>query len=498
VPQQPTRLFDLFRLTLPLCGLLGLFGLLMPDSLIAAAAAIIRTAYASLDWFFMAAVSSFLIFLIWIAFSRYGDVKLGEDDDQPEFSTSSWIAMLFATGMGVGLLFWGSAEPLMHFDEPLMGSARTPAAASRAMVLTAFHWGLHAWAIYGVVALAIAYFGFRRHEPYLPGSPVRHVFLGRWVAPVAWGSDLLAVVVVAFGVAGSLSMGVSQLQTGLHEVFGTSSQSLGISVGILVALIVVYLGSAITPIDVGIRWLSNINMVLALLLLSVVLFSGETSFILRVFVTSIGEYLQALPELAFQTYPHKVGGEWLQKWTLTYFSSWIAWAPFVGVFIARISRGRTIRQFVGGVLVVPTLISILWIAVFGGTALHEELYGRGGISEVISQDVTLSLFTLLQRLPFSRVVAIIAISLDFLFLVTSADSATFVLGMFTSDGQLDPPRNRRLAWGLSVGVLAVALMLSQNLDAVRSITVLSAVPFTAVIMMQMAALGRTISLEKQL
>jgi glycine betaine transporter len=456
------------------------------------------TAFRALDWFFMALVSGFLVLCLWLAFGRYGSVRLGRDEDRPEFSTLSWLSMLFAAGMGVGLLFWGVAEPVTHYTGALGSEAGTPLAARRATVVTAFHWGLHAWAVYAVAALVLAYFGFRRGAPYLPGAPIRAAFGGRrWVEPVAGLADALAVLAIAFGVAGSLGMGIFQLHTGLHVLWGVPLESTLVSVVILVALIISYTASASTSLDKGIRWLSNINMVLAVALLLFVLVAGPTAHLLRGFVTSVGDYTAALVGLSLRLYPYEQGREWLETWTLTYFVWWIAWAPFVGVFIARISRGRTIKEFVLGVLFVPTVFSLLWFSVFGGTGLAEEMYGDGGIARLVREDVSVALFSLFDRLPLSWLLSGTAIALVFIFLVTSVDSATFVLGMLTSRGSFDPPTRRKLAWGAILGLLGGALMLSGNIDVVRAVVVLGALPFALVLLLQIASLLRVFADERR-
>jgi glycine betaine transporter len=487
---------DVFRISLPLCVIVGLWGIVAPDQLARAAGSITRITYSSVDWFFLLSVTGFVVLMLYLGYGRFGKLRLGAEGDEPEFSTPSWIAMLFAAGMGVGLLFWGAAEPVLHYMNAPGVPGQTKAAAQNAMVITAFHWGLHAWACYGLGALVLAYFGFRKRFPYLPGAPIRGVFKGRWVRPTAFSADLIAVLAVAFGVAGSLAMGIFQLQAGLHVVTGISNDSIWVAVGILIALVAAYMTSATTGLDKGIKWLSNINMVLAIILMLAVLLASETSHLMRVFVSSAGDYVSRMVSMTLQTYPQHADSDWLQKWTLTYFIWWIAWAPFVGVFIARISRGRTLREFVTGVLIVPTLFSLLWFAIFGGTALHEEMHGAGGIGELVNQDVTVALFTLFERLPGSSLLSVIAMLLDFIFLVTSADSATYVLGMLTSDGAYDPPVRRKVGWGVTIGAMGAALMLSKNIHAVRSMTVLGALPFTLVMLLQAAALGRALMRER--
>jgi glycine betaine transporter len=489
---------NLFHVTLPICAVVAAVGIASPDALADFAAAVTTTAFRALDWFFMALVSAFLILCLWLAFGRYGSVRLGRDTDRPDFSTASWLSMLFAAGMGVGLLFWGVAEPVTHYTGALGSEAGTPLAARRATVVTAFHWGLHAWSVYAVAALVLAYFGFRRGVPYLPGAPLRSAFRGRrWVGPVAATADALAVLAIAFGVAGSIGMGIFQLHTGLHILWGVPLNSMLVSTAILVVLIISYTASASTSLDKGIQWLSNINMVVAITLLLFVLIAGPTAHLLRGFVTSVGDYTAALVGLSLRLYPYDSGREWLETWTLTYFVWWIAWAPFVGVFIARISRGRTIKEFVLGVLFVPTLFSLLWFSVFGGTGLAEEMYGDGGIARLVREDVSVALFTLFDRLPLSSLLSGTAIVLVFIFLVTSVDSATFVLGMLTSRGSFDPPTSRKLAWGMILGLLGGALMLSGNIDVVRAVVVLGALPFALVMVLQVAALLKVFADERR-
>jgi len=478
---------------LPLCGAIAIFGIVAPETLAAAANAVTSTTFRALDWFFMSSVTALLVLSVWLSLGRHGRVRLGGDDDRPEFSSFSWLAMLFAAGMGVGLLFWGVAEPMIHYTSPPVGEARTAAAARQAMVITNFHWGLHAWAIYAMAALVLAYFGFRRGAPYLAGAPIRQAFTGRWVSPLAHTADLVAVMAVVFGVAGSLSMGTLQIQTGLSVVLGVSKSSTWVTVGILVLLAVCYMTSASTGLEKGIKWLSNINMAVAILLMLFVLLVGPTGFLLRGFVTTVGDYLAALVGLSLRLYPYQDLGGWIQSWTLTYFIWWIAWAPFVGIFIARISRGRTIRQFVLGVVLAPTFFSILWFGIFGGTGLHEELHGAGGMARLVSENVTVALFSLLDRFPLSGLLSATSILLMFVFLVTSVDSATFVLGMLTSGGSLEPPRGRKLGWGVALGLLSAAITFMGDIAVVKAITISGAVPYSLILLVQFCGLLRALA-----
>lgn len=484
-------MITLFRIALPICAVVGFVGILWPEWLAGSADAITSATFRALDWFFMALVTLFLGLGAWLAMGRFGHVKLGQDDDQPEFTNAAWYSMLFAAGMGAGLLFWGVAEPIIHFTSPPLGGGRSPEAARLAMVITNFHWGFHAWAVYAIAALVLAYFGFRRQTPYLPGAPIRSAFTGRWVEPLAKTADLVAVLAVAFGVAGSIAMGVLQIDTGLGVITDLPKDSLAVRAGILVLLFVAYMTSAATSLDKGIRILSQVNVSIAIGLVAFVLFVGPTAELLRGFVTAVGDYVSALPGLSLNTYPYADKGGWLHGWTLVYFVWWIAWAPFVGIFIARISRGRTIREFVTAVILVPTVFSVLWFAVFGGTAFHEEMT-QGGVARLVQENVTVALFSLFERLPASSLLSVTALVLVFVFLVTSVDSATYVLGMLTSQGSLEPPTSRKLAWGVSLAVLGGALLIAERVDVVRAIAILGAIPFTFILLVQAGALVRAL------
>ncbi len=478
----------LYLLSIILTGLIALYGILFPEDLGRHGATFADAAFGALGWFFMAVVTFFLLLCVWLAIGRYGRVKLGKTDDQPEFSTLSWLAMLFAAGMGVGLLFWGVAEPVMHYSAPPVGPGSTPDAARNAVVLTSFHWGLHAWAVYAVGAIVLGYFGFRMGAPYLPGAPLRIAFRGRWVGPVAWLADFIGVIAVTAGVAGSLGMGIMQIQAGLSVTVGLPADSKALASVLMIVLVLAYLASASTGLDKGIKWLSNINIVIAICLLVFLLLAGPTASLLQVFVTALGDYTSSLARLTMRLFPYRDLDRWTQNWTLTYFIWWIAWAPFVGVFVARISKGRTLREFVLGVLFAPTLFSILWFSVFGGIAIHEDMHGVGGVADLVNEDVTVALFALFDLQPLSLVLGFTALTLIFIFLITSADSATFVLGMLTTHGTQNPPVRRKITWGIILGVLGAALLFTDNIDALKAVVVGGAVPFTFILLLQVAAL----------
>ncbi len=487
---------SVFVISLILCGAVAVWGIADSEGLSAAGTAFQETVLDALGWLVMGSVTAFLVLGIWLALSRYGRIRLGKQDSRPEFSTLSWLSMLFAAGMGVGLLFWGAAEPVLHYASPPVPPGGTPTAARQAMVQTLFHWGLHAWAVYSIGGLVLAYFGFRRGQPYLPGAPLRAVFTGAWVKPVAGAADLIGVLAVAAGVAGSVGMGIFQLESGLGVVLGVPTGTLWVPVLILVTLFLAYMASATTGLDKGIKWLSNINMATAVLLMVFLVLAGPTSFLLDVCVTAAGDYVAALPTMSLRLFPFRDLDAWTSGWTLTYFIWWIAWAPFVGVFIARISRGRTIREYVVGVTLAPTVFSVLWFGVFGGTGIYEELHGAGGVADLVSEDVTTALFALYERIPLTAVLSGVTIGLLFIFLVTSCDSATYVLGMLTSGGALVPPTRRKILWGVAIAALGAALMLTGNIEVLKAVVVTGAVPFAFVMLLQVVALLRALGDEK--
>ena len=485
----------LFIVAVSIAVVVAVWGISSPQGLSASAGLVVDQAFGALGWFFLSSVSVFLGICLWMAFGRYGRVRLGRDDERPEFSTMSWLSMLFAAGMGVGILFWGVAEPMTHFVSPPVLEGGTPDAAAQALVLTSFHWGLHAWAVYALAALVLAYFGFRRGTPQLPGAPIRSAFRGRWVAPVAGLADGIGIVAVTIGVAGSIGMGVLQIHTGLHVVAGVPDGSIPVAIGIVIAMFVAYMLSATTGLDKGIRILSNLNVSVALLLMLFVLAVGPTASLLKGFVTGLGDYASSLVHLSLRGFPYRDLDDWFRSWTLTYFIWWIAWAPFVGVFIARISRGRTIREFVLGVLFVPSVVSVLWFSIFGGTAILGELHSAGGLSELVTVDVTRTLFAMFDGLPLSALLSWTAVLLVFIFLVTSADSATFVLGMLSSGGSLNPSTRQKLTWGITIGLLSTALILTRSIDPMRAVVATGAIPFVFVMLLQAVALIKALRAE---
>ncbi|HUC81208.1 MAG TPA: BCCT family transporter [Flavisolibacter sp.] len=458
------------------------WGVISPDRLASTSAAILNLTTEKFGWFYLLATFGFLIFSVFLAFSKFGMVKLGADDDRPEYSNRSWFAMLFSAGMGIGLVFWGAAEPLSHYiNPPQDASPQTAEAARLAMRYSFFHWGLHAWAIYTVIGLAIAYFTFRKGRSGLISSVFYPLIGDRVNGPLGKAIDILAIIATIFGVATSLGLGTLQINGGLHQLLHLPN-NFSVQLTIILVVTVLYLLSATTGLDKGIKILSNANLGIAALLLVFVLFAGPTAFIFDVFTTTIGSYLQNLVQMSLTLTPFSQGN-WIKNWTLFYWAWWIAWAPFVGMFIARVSKGRTIKEFVLGVLLVPSVFGFLWFAVFGGTALNLELFHNGKIAEAAQTDVTSALFNTLQQLPIGGILTIIATLLIITFFITSADSATFVLGMLSSKGIPNPKTKVKLVWGILQSSIAAVLLLSGGLQGLQTASIIAALPFSIIMVL---------------
>lgn len=428
-------------------------------------------------WLYLLVTSGFVIFTLWLGLSRFGNIRLGPDDEAPEFSYGSWLAMIFSGGMGVGLVFWGVAEPIMHFSSPPLGigEPKTAEAAQIGLRYAFFHWGLHQWANFAVVGLAIAYVRFR-HNSYGLISETFRPLLGERVDR-GWGKaiDILAVLSTIFGVATTLGLGALQINSGLSRLvdipYGIQPQML-----IIAGLGFLFILSAITPLNRGIKILSNANMTLAAGLLLFVLLLGPTAFIFSEMTQTLGEYLGNIIQMSLVTTPYS-SGHWVQEWTIFYWAWGLSWAPFVGSFIARISRGRTIKEFVLGVMIVPVILSMLWFSTFGGTAIFFELFHNTGIADAVATEVPAGLYEMLAQLPGGYYASIVAVLLVSMFVVTSADSATFVLGMFTSKGVLNPTRFVRILWGALQLTMAAVLLLSGGLEGLRTVSIVAAFPF---------------------
>jgi len=419
---------------------------------------------ANLGWTFILGASVFLFLIVFLLLSPVGEIKLGADDEKPAYGTMPWFAMLFSCGMGIGLLFWGVSEPIWHYIWPPLGEAGSAAAIHMAMRYSYFHWGFHPWAIYAVVAGSLAYFSYRKGLPMLLSSCLEPI-LGRKGIEGPFGViiNVIGVFATVFGLATSLGLGAMQISAGLESLFGIPSGPPA-WVAIIVVVTLIAIISTSTGIDRGIKWLSQINIVVAGLLMLLVFIVGPTLFLLNLFTHSIGDYLQNIIYMSFglDAAGENTGG-WYGAWTVFYWAWWIAWAPFVGTFIARISRGRTIRNFIVGVMMVPVAVSMVWFTVFGGSALYAEHFGDAGgrIIDAVGADSAMGFFALLQGFasPWSSILIAVGVFSVVVFFVTSSDSGTYVNGMLTSGGDPNPPLKLRIIWGALEGIVAAVLLL---------------------------------------
>ncbi|MFC8124370.1 BCCT family transporter [Streptomyces sp. NPDC057302] len=472
------------------------WGAVATDSLESASTKMLNGLIHNGGWAFMLAASGFVVFALWLAVSRYGKITLGEEGEDPEFRTVSWVAMMFSAGMGIGLMFYGVSEPLAHFTTPPPGTDPADSAAKMetAMSTTLFHWTLHPWAIYAVVGLAIAYSTFRRKRRQTI-SAVFTPLIGEKRANGAWGRviDIIAIFATLFGSAASLGLGALQIGSGFEVLDWMDNASTGLLVSIIAVLTVAFVASAISGVEKGVQWLSNINMVLALLLVVFVFIAGPTVIILDLVPTSIGAYLGDLPQLVGRTEASSGKGvsDWLGSWTVFYWAWWISWTPFVGMFIARISRGRTIRQFVGGVILVPSTVSLVWFAVFGGSAMKvKERGGLGGESTPEGQ-----LFGLLHEYPIATGTSLLVMILVGIFFVSGADAASIVMGTLSQKGALEPGKLVVVFWGVVTGAVAAIMLLigdgsGNALQGLQNLTILVAAPFVLVMIGMCVALMR--------
>ncbi len=464
----------------------ALFALLLPGVAETAFQAVQTSIVNAFNWYYVLIAAFFVAFCLFLGFSRFGDIKLGRDDEEPEFSAMSWFALLFAAGMGIGLVFYGVSEPLSHFTNPRPGVEGTPAQlAQAALGQTYLHWGVHAWSIYVVIGLALAYAIHRRRRPISIRWTLEPL-LGKKVEG-GWGHaiDVIALVGTLFGVATSLGLGVLQMSAGLHSA-GIADPDETTQVILILVISVFVLMSVLSGVTKGMKWLSNANLVLAGILVVYLLVMGPTEFLLRDFVQSIGYYIQNFIGLSFNVsaFQGAAGEEWQASWTSFYWGWWISWAPFVGIFIARVSKGRTVREFVVGVILVPTLLGILWFAVLGGSALALELREPGTLTGADGAvDLQGALFTLLQNVPGSTVVSIGAILLLAIFFITSADSGALVMGMIATGGEPEPKRWIRVFFVAVTALLAIALLLSGGLTALQTAAITIALPFSVVMLL---------------
>ncbi len=439
----------------------------------------------SFGWLFILTSGAFVVFSAYLALSRYGNIKLGPDDAVPEFSKFSWVSMMFATGMGIGLMFYGVAEPLYHLNGPPMGMAEpgTPAAAQLAMEYTFFHWGFHPWAMYAVIGLSIGYFAYRKGHGCLVSGAFRPLLGDRVDRAPGKAIDIVAIFATLFGSATSLGLGALQITGGIDEIFGSGRDSKVLAIGVIAFLTVCFVLSAVSGIERGVKWLSNANAAAAGLLALFLFVVGPTVFILGTFTESLGGYLTNLPAMSFRdgVFDAEVASPWLSAWTIFYWAWWISWTPFVGMFIARISKGRTIREFVVYVILVPSLVSFVWFSILGGSAFDLQLNQGKDMGAVADAGLEGALFETLSGFPLGTITSALAVFLIAIFFVTGADSASIVMGMLSQNGCEEPRRRLTIFWGVATGAVAAVLLWAGGLKALQTLVILVAGPFMLVL-----------------
>jgi len=447
----------------------------------------------NLGWFFIITVNTLLIYSIYLAFSKFGSIRLGGDDAEPEFSNGSWFAMLFSAGMGIGIMFFSIAEPVSHFANPPREVANLDAKAGQAMEFTFLHWGLHAWGIYAIVGLALAFFSFNRKLP-LTFRSLFYPFLGERIHGW-WGHsiDIFSVIATVFGLSTSLGLGVQQMNAGLNFLFGWEISA---SVQAILILFITSIAtiSVVSGLDKGVKLLSQGNMILAGLLMILIFILGPTVFLLKSYIQNTGSYLADLVSLSTWSDSY-VNSGWQNNWTVFYWAWWIAWCPFVGSFIARISKGRTIKEFVLGVLLVPAAITLLWMTVFGGTALHFILDNDMTMINAVQQDLSTALFVFLDKLPWTLVTSTIAIILVGFFFITSSDSGSMVIDNITSGSAKQSPVVQRIFWSFLQGIIAIVLLWGGGLQALQTAVILAGLPFAIILLLLCYSLNKGLSEE---
>jgi len=447
-------------------------------------------------WFFVLVTNLFLLFCIYLGLSKFGGIRIGGKHTKPEFSTAAWFAMLFSAGMGIGIIFWGVAEPMNHYLNPPLETGTEQGNALQALGFSFLHWGLHAWGIYALVGLALAFFAFNRNLPLTIRSvfyPVLGDRIHGWVGDVI---DVIAVLATLFGLATSLGLGVQQVSSGLNYLFelpdNVTTQVLLISAITAVATISVVMG-----IDKGVKKLSELNIRIAALFLIFVLIVGPTLFIFESYIQNMGYYIQNFFKLSFWTESYVTGSKegWQNGWTVFYWAWWISWSPFVGMFIARVSKGRTVREFILGVLVVPSLLTFLWMTTFGGSGIFLEMSGMASIGEDITSKVSTSLFVLLDAFPLSGIASAIGVILVINFFVTSSDSGSLVIDSITAGGKLDAPVGQRVFWAVTEGAVAAVLLVGGGLTALQTAAITTGLPFAFVLIIMMYSLYKGLNNE---
>lgn len=450
----------------------------------------------SFGWLFLLIIFILDIFLIALAISRYGRFKLGSDDEEPEFSFLSWLGMLFSAGLGVGIVFWGVAEPLTHYLHspfPEKISDQSAESARLAMGYTFFHWGISQWSIFAMAGLIVAYFQFRKKRDGLISTAMEPVFGEAYKRPIRNIIDILAIISTVMGIATSIGLGIMQISGGLNHVFHVPNTNFT-KISITILMVCIFLGSAITGLNKGVKWLSNINILLGAALLLFMLIFGDLKFILESYTLAIGDYIRHFVEYSLRIDPYTGKNAWIQQWTVFYWAWVISWSPFIGGFVARVSRGRTIREFIICVLIMPPLISFVWIAGFGGMAVKIAM-GGDNIAQLVDKDYTVALFELLSKFPLADITSGLAIILIFLLIVTSADSTTHIVAGMATGGDENPKVKHKVIWGLLIGAISVAMTIAGGLTSLQTASVVTGLPFSIILLLMTISIMRALRRE---
>lgn len=492
--QDVTYTTSTFWIALIVVVLFLLWGVFGTDSLTAASGVAFGFAINNFGWLFLIGVFAFVVFVVYLMVSKVGNIKLGKDDEKPEYGLFTWFAMLFSCGMGIGLVFWGVSEPIWHYMGPPYGAAESAESARLAMSYSFFHWAIHPWAIYAVIGASLGYFTYRKGYPMLLSSTLVPIFGEEQIeGPIGKIVNLIGVFATLFGLATSLGLGAMSVGAGLNMLFGVEATP-ALGVGIIIVITAAAIVSTLTGIDRGIKWLSRIAMVLGLFLMGTVLVVGPTLFILDAFTIGVGDYLQNFLQMSF--FVDSIGeNPWPGWWTIFYWAWWLSWSPFVGTFIARVSRGRTLKEFVAGTLLAPSLLCIIWMSVFGGSAIYSELFGVGGLTEAVGAGEEFGFYALLSQFPGSQFLILVGVLVVSIFFITSSDSGTYVNGMLTSGGNLNPPRLVRSVWGALEGGIAAILLLVGGLSAVQTTAVVVGLPVLLLEIVMIVALVKALRSE---
>ena len=482
---------SVFWYALSICALLVIWGGIAPTQLQTVTSNVTKYISETFGWYYLFITMILLAFCIYLIFSRFGRIKLGKEKDHPEFSLPSWFAMLFSAGMGMGLVFWTTAEPISHaFKSPPGAEAGSDEAIKESLQYSFFHWGIHAWAVYGVVALALAYFKFRKGLPGLISATLIPIVGEKRMRGVPGKLiDTLAVFATVVGVASTLGFGSAQINGGLTYLFDIP-RNFGVQLLILAISTVLFIASAWSGIGKGIKYLSNANMGLGFLLLIMLFIVGPTLYILNMFTNTLGLYIANFFGMSFRISPlNETGRTWIDNWTIFYWAWWISWAPFVGIFIARISKGRTIKEFMLGVLFVPALVCFIFFAVFGVSALNIE---QNGIDLISNYSLETTTFAVLQYYPLGEFMSLITIVVIAIFFITSADSATFVLGMLSTGGSINPANSVKIVWGLAMSAMAAIIVYFGGTQGLQNMLIIAALPFSIVMLLMGASFYKAV------